>query len=626
MPGIVVTYQKTKTENSPVENSTLAEEIGRVLHHSTHLKQKAHHPISGVSMIINYFKPNDCGIFESDDLSLIWYGWPCYVNKPFDESILMDLKESFLQNKVDEWMAKVNGHFQIVLVSSKTREFYFFCDKTSALPVYFTETERHFVFSPEPLSLRPLKQYNWNPSIRQEAIYEFLASGHLWGEGTFWNEVQRLGPGRYVEISGDTLLIKNYFQMHYETGKENERDLEEQLFDEIKNDIKLLPSGKNVLALSGGYDSRFLMELLTSQGISLEVVSFSFGEDYSDDSDWGLAKYYAERAGLPFNFYKADLSDSSKIINNFKKAILASGGECDQSIAQDGFLGSEFFEELAVKYDGFIRGDHVWGKGDQANSLTMAYWENYLFNFNEFLPLVNQIVLSQKFEEGMCYISQKREDYSQECPSGNANAGNLKDYLYWRHRLARFQHSLGYFKRCYINHFAPFLFGTAFPVIQKTPGRLRNQKRLFLQVAKKEFPNSFINTKMANPYRKKPKHYELLFADSEFKSFVMEQMKDLPVSVGEIFDTENLSVWVQSTLKGSGADQMAGRQSRKLEYNIKKSGQNFLGKFPWIIGNLKPVLIQLGGMKYPHSNIYFLFRLLILNMTLKYYEGHESKS
>lgn len=620
MPGIVIALKKVKSPHEEDRSTQIAQDVSDEVYGGGRLKCQKAELFPGVSVKINHLKPNDWGILKSDQWVLTWYGWPCFRNRPIDRDSFNELQRALASGKVAEWMDEVTGHFQIVLISSKSKELLFFSDKAGSLPAYYTELPDYFVFSPEPLPFRVLKKYNWEPSFREGAVYEYLACGHFWGDRTFWNEVRRIGPGQYLNISDDQITVKKYFQLDFKTGAESNEELRNLFSEGTHRDIEIIPDGKIVLALSGGYDSRYLMGLLQKHGRTFETVSYSFGEEFSSDSDWGLAKYFSQKAGVPFQYFQADLSDVSRVIEDFHKVIRASSGECDQTVIQDAFLGERFFEGLAESYDCLIRGDQVYGMKDPATSQQMAFWETYLFNLNEFLPLMDQFFDPDHFNRGVEFIARSREEYAREYPDGERDYSYLKEFLFWRHREARFIINQAYNKRCYINHIAPFLFGNAFPVIKKAPSKLVNRKKLFLQAAEMEFPELFKKERTANPYLNRPKHYDLILRAPEFQSFVADQMANPSSYFEGFFDAGKLDAWVKQTLDNASQSERERGQARKIEYNFKKSVQNCLVKYPAIVANAKRLFIQYGGMKYPHSNNFFLLRLLVLNLALKQYE------
>ena len=167
--------------------------------------------------------------------------------------------------------------------------------------------------------------------------------------------------------------------MVFETSRETEQYLIASLFDAIQKDINDLPSGKKILTLSGGYDSRALLGFLKAADGQINTVSYSFGSKASREMDMDVGGYYADKAGVSHSRYLSPIDNSFRLISDINNAILATGGENYLSVFQDAFLGIEFYRNLAENYDYMIRGDEAWGWGDLAVDYNMAFWERRCF-------------------------------------------------------------------------------------------------------------------------------------------------------------------------------------------------------------------------------------------------------
>jgi len=117
----------------------------------------------------------------------------------------------------------------------------------------------------------------------------------------------------------------------------------------------------------------------------------------------------------------------------------------------------------------------------------MAFWQCFLFNLDEFSQ-PKRILKSESFSHALQYLKALRKCLAAEFRGETSALNDLKDYLYWRHRESRLLQNMAYFRRCYLPHFAPFLFDHTLAVIRTIPGKLRIQKTLFLEMARTEFP------------------------------------------------------------------------------------------------------------------------------------------
>jgi len=114
--------------------------------------------------------------------------------------------------------------------------------------------------------------------------------------------------------------------MTYGSGEEPKQRLVARLYEAVQEDLAALPQGRAALRLSGGYDSRALPGLLHSSGRDFFCVSYSFGENPSPHSEAAVARHAASELGVPYRFYRAELSDPSRLFGDIQKAVAATGG------------------------------------------------------------------------------------------------------------------------------------------------------------------------------------------------------------------------------------------------------------------------------------------------------------
>jgi len=613
MPGVVLAYSK-KSSNNTITN-ICSEIAGRM-----YSREEFHFQDVGCDGRIFsklLCRENDySGISDSEEGFIVWFGRPLYKGKTLDEKSFTGIKDVIYSNGISDLLNDMSGHFQLVVFLKESKQCYVACDKASTHPIYYVETEEFIVFSPEPTTFKALNKYKWSPTVRRGAVFEYMASGYLWGDECFYDQVKRLGPGQLACIFEDGVKISSYWKMTFDQSEKTEQSLITELYEAIQRDIRNLPKGKKVLTLSGGYDSRALLGFLKNSDEQFDTVSYSFGSQANKGMDIDVGGYYADKVGASHSYYRASLDDDSRLIADIKDTVLATGGENYLSVFQDAFLGREFYGNLAEKYDYMIRGDEVWGWGDLAVNYDMAFWESRMFNLNEIMH-PKKIMKPEMLERGVEYIRKLRKEFIEECGEPNISANDLKDYLYWRHREARLVQSMAYYRRCYVPHFAPFLFDRTLSVIKRTPSKHRIQKNLFMNMGKKMFPELFLDNKAISPHSSDVNNFKFLYKDKKFRSFVkgalLESGSD---TFNELFDRKMFERWIDRILDGDPADVCKLRR----KHDLKRLAVSFIGRSSYLKGQMKALTVKKDINTFPVLEVNYLFRLVVLSLALKEYE------
>ena len=612
MPGIVLTYnKKASTAGLQMIGNDVAERMYGCE------KLKLADIIVGDKVFLKMVCRNGdyFGISNTDEGFCAWFGRPLYQGKPLNEGIVNVFKEIIYRSGIKAVIRDISGHFQMVVYLKERGECYVVCDKTSSHPLYYAQTADFIVFSPEPLAFKALKQYGWSPTIRKGAIFEYLSAGYLWGDECFWKEVKRLGPGKLICLDHEGIKIETYWQMSFERSGVNEQSLIGELYESIRKDIRDLPKGKKILTLSGGYDSRALLGFLKASNEQVNTISYSFGSKAEKRMDMDLGGYYAAKAGASCSCYQASTDDPLRLIADIHSVVLATGGENHFSISQDAFLGVEFYRRLADQYDYMIRGDEVWGWEDFAVDYSMAFRESRLFNLDE-MANPKKIMNRDMYDCGIKYINGRREEFIKECGTPKILANDLKDYLYWRHREARLLQSMAYFRRCYIPHFAPFLFDRTLSVIQKTPSKHRVQKNLFIKMSRKMFPELFLENNFVSLRQTDSNNFCSLYKNPVFRSFVKTSLLESRSDVfNDIFDKKLFRFWIDKVMDGS-----SNLQEAVQECDLKRLAVDLIGRLAYLKGHMKSFITRQGWNMASVLDVNYLFRLVALSLALQEYD------
>ncbi|MDN7026092.1 hypothetical protein FGU65_14580 [Methanoculleus sp. FWC-SCC1] len=611
MPGIVAVLERGPDGLS----GEIAGRIADRMYESSRLRRHIVDPGNGFALVILHNEKDFFGCLHSDDWLVAWYGRPLYNGRPLTPEIFGEC-EAYLGRDPDAFFANWYGHFQAVIYAKKRHELYAASDKISTQQLYYTEGKDFVALAPETLSLRALAAFGWRPAIRDGAIYEYLASGHLWGDGTFWDTVFRLGPGQYLHARPGGLSHRFYWQPVYRPSDEDEGSLRERLFKAIEKDISSLPPGRALLTLSGGADSRSLLGFLDAMEMPFGVVSYNFGDAYTA-SDAHVGEYYADKIGADHFFYDADLSDIDRLIDDIRRVIAATGGECDTVVGQDAFLGTRFYRTLAGDYDFLLRGDEIWGGHMHVTNSDMAFLDTYLYTLEEFRQPA-KILSPEAFRQGVRYLKAQMQEYSREYPAAVRNADDLRDYLYWRHRETRLLQTMAYIRRVYIPHIAPFLLDHTVASTLVTPSRLRTDKQLFREMNRVGFPALFQDPSAPNPFMTESTRFDRIYRDPNVLALIRDALiENPPAAFRDLLDPERTEAWVASVTAGEAT---AIRAQNRL-YNLLLTVRDIVSRSPSLSAHLEYLLVRSGLVKYPFLDSKYLFRLLVLALALREHEA-----
>lgn len=572
---------------------------------------------SSINGTFRYSKPSgpgNVGILNSsnDNLLALYVGHVYVGRRQLDLATLGSLGDQPSTEKVVQWSTDLRGNFALALWFPRASRAYVVTDQTSSMPIYWCKLGNVVVISPKTFELCKIARLTGErATIRRNSIYEFIASGHLWGDGTYWDQIHRLGPGRILALTAEGESLHSYWELSIEEVSQSWSEASAKLEEGVRADIDRLPTGNALLALSGGYDSRGLLGLLQKAGRAFETISYSFGDIYAGDDDMSVGSYFASKLGVKHNIYRADLSNAVRVIKDFVRCVEITGGESDVATAQEVMLGEDFHREASQSFSYMLRGDEVWGYGDNVLSKKMALWQVFLLTLDQ-LDGPSKVLRKCSFDEGIQELLNYQFKLLGE--AGRNGPNQIKDYLLWRHRVARSGNVANYYTRNFIPHYAPYLFGDSMEVVRKLPQQMRIRKRLYMRTMERMFPKLFSDRKSPDKLTPIKGRFHILYESPHYLEFVRHTLLDDPPSVWfDIFDRNNLRVWFERTTKPEASENSANQ----FRYNLGRRAYDLFRHSEWALGVVMAVAVGTGKVKFPTQNENFLNRLLTLAQVLK---------
>ena len=251
---------------------------------------------------------------------------------------------------------KIDGMFAVAIYNIKEKKLFLARDRAGEKPLYYISTNKFFAFCSE---LKPLLNYNKkiNFSISDNSFFEFLSLRYVPYENTLINQIKKLEPGCFINISKSNIKLTRYFAYNirpheYEKIDEYNYFLN-YLFEALKKSVKkrLVADVKVGTFLSGGIDSSLTSAIATKE-FNLNLETFSIGFENYKNSEHNNAKEIAKIIGSNHNEIILD----EKITNDTfdKIGLLMDEPNADRSLIP-AYIVSKFAKEkvtVALSGDG----------------------------------------------------------------------------------------------------------------------------------------------------------------------------------------------------------------------------------------------------------------------------------
>lgn len=224
-----------------------------------------------------------------------------YTYKGHSDTEVMLAAISFLGIKVA--LKKFNGMFAFALLDKKENLLYLARDRMGEKPLYYTKTNKAFIFGSELKSL--CEHPEFKKDIDKESVSTYLRHNYIPAPHTIYQNCYKLLPGTFLTYSiyeGKLFPLEYYWNIEnkfhsgmqipfdgteWEAVKEFERLLIDSTKIRMESDV---PLGA---FLSGGYDSSTVVGVM--QSLSVKAVrTFSIGFEEEKYNEAVYAKKVAE--------------------------------------------------------------------------------------------------------------------------------------------------------------------------------------------------------------------------------------------------------------------------------------------------------------------------------------------
>jgi asparagine synthase (glutamine-hydrolysing) len=318
--------------------------------------------------------------------------------KKLDQEFTTNSDTEVILNGYKIWgtrvFSKLKGMFAIAIFDTRENKVILARDRFGIKPLYFARQNNNFYFGSEIKAI--LAFDNFEKMIRMASVSSFLANRYVSRNNTMWQNVVKLGAGKFIEVNTENLALKEttYWQLDTTSNynvSENSFDKFSYLFqhslsEHLRGDVKI------GAFLSGGFDSSALVCTMQTK-LNYNTDAFSLGFNNWNQSETLYAQIVADHCGANLEKLMLDeieLDVLPKLMYHY-----------DDPIADISILPTYFISKLASNHVKAV----VSGEG--ADELLGGYWwqkPNSYSNTNPFIKLKTNLFGLTKAQVKQHYI------------------------------------------------------------------------------------------------------------------------------------------------------------------------------------------------------------------------------
>lgn len=418
-----------------------------------------------------------------------------------------------------ELLKRINGFYSVVII--KNDYLLAATDRINSMPLFFSMYNKEIKISDDYRDM-----LTKNLSFDQTAIAEYLLLGYTTGNYTLYENIKQLKPGEFLhyDLTNKKIQISRYYEyLHNNINFYSEKEFVNKLKNVhekvFKRFVDSLEGRPVIVPLSGGYDSRLIVEMLYKYNYE-NVICVTWGK--SNDWQVKIAKDVASK--LDFKWininHKGGDWNNWFLSGEYEKLNVVSG--CISSIPY--LQENVSISYLEKKYD--IPKDSIFVSGNsgdfiQGEHIPEDLISEELFNSKKVVDIIYQshfrlfklkdISISTSVKERIIEVIGKDDNFTSE------QAANIFEYWEWQERQSKFvTNSVKAFEVKGYEWRLPLWDNEIMDFWSTVPLKYRYKRNLFYKYA-----NCYMekNVLPANPRINKIKIYKERLMDSRYGCF-----------------------------------------------------------------------------------------------------------
>jgi len=301
----------------------------------------------------------------------------------------------------DAVYSKIDGMYAFGLFNKDTHELTLARDPLGKKPLYYSLVNGYFAFASELHVFTALP--NFDATIDEEAIAEYLALQYIHAPRTIYRTVKKLLPGYYLKLSASgNIVVRQHFEFN-PVGSSGQALPLNALADELEGILvrcvrrRMISDVPLGAFLSGGVDSSLVVAIM-SKILGYRVKTFSIGFTEAEESEHIFARQMAQHLDTQHNekILKPDITSMVTLIgcaldepngdsSCLPTYLLSEFARQQVTVALSGDGGDEMFGGYEIYFstlqeqDKFKSGDPNYKNWTPAN----AYFSHGMLVFSE---------------------------------------------------------------------------------------------------------------------------------------------------------------------------------------------------------------------------------------------------
>ena len=279
--------------------------------------------------IIDLSKKGKNPIWNEDRSKCIIYNGEIYNFKELKEDLIKKKHRFYTKTDTEvilhgfeeygkEILTKLNGMFAFAIYDIRNNSVFIARDRLGIKPLYYHFKEGKLTFASEIKAIIKNKRIKKAPNYY--AISEYLTFQNILDNKTFFEEINLLPPGHYLELKDNELKVKQYWKPEFNYRQRTDEEMLEEFKVVVKRSVKRhmisdVPVGTY---LSGGFDSGTVTTLAAKESknkLNTFTCTFDIKGEYDETP---CARAVAEQIGT--NNYEIEITKED-FMKNIEKMV-----------------------------------------------------------------------------------------------------------------------------------------------------------------------------------------------------------------------------------------------------------------------------------------------------------------